>query len=305
MSKLITGAWGLVGSEIKHQENTFFPTRHILDLAEYAEVKDFIFSHGVDELIHLAAKVGGVGGNSDSMLDFFNENLTINANIIRACAEYPIKKATFMLSTCVFPHEVEYPVDETQLHMGEPHPTNYGYAYSKRMLEVGARALRQQKGIQVRCVIPCNIYGKRDNYNLETGHVIPSLIHKCYLAKKNNTEFSVWGSGKAEREFVYAKDIAKAISLIHEDDRTDTPNIMIVSPSKSYTIKEIVEMIADAMKFKGQIVFDTSKPEGILRKPTKNDLFLKTYPKFEFTQMQEGIIETCCHVEENYERIRK
>lgn len=305
MMKLITGGWGLVGREFPQEKNTLFPTKKVLDLLQYNEVKDYIWAHGVDEIIHLAAKVGGVKGNNDHMLDFFSENLSINSNIIRVCAENDIKKATFMLSTCVFPNNVEYPVDESQLHQGEPHPTNYGYAYAKRMLEVGARALRQQKKTQIRCVIPCNIYGKNDNYNLENGHVIPSLIHKCYIAKRDGIDFHVWGSGKAEREFVYAADIARAINLIHNDVRDNFPNLMIVSSSESYSIETIVHMIAKSMEYTGKIVFDTSKPEGILRKPTKNDLFRSAYPDFKFTAIQEGIQETCDFVRNNYETIRK
>jgi GDP-L-fucose synthase len=237
------------------------------------------------------------------MLDFFNENLTINSNIIRVCQERRIKKATFMLSTCVFPHNVKYPVDETMLHLGEPHHTNYGYAYAKRMLEVGARTLRQSRGIQARCIIPCNIYGSNDNYNLENGHVIPSLIHKMHIAKETGSKMVVWGSGKAEREFIYAPDAARIITMIHHDPR-DIPNLMIVSPSQAQSIRDIVEIIAEAFDYTGEIVFDTSKPEGILRKPTRNDLFRKHYPDFEFTDIRKGIQETCNFVRHNYARLR-
>jgi GDP-L-fucose synthase len=301
--RLITGGWGLVGSEIP---NTYGrkPHRKTLDLMEYGSLYDYANDYRIDEIVHLAAKVGGVAGNENNMLSFFSDNLTINANIIRLCAERNIKKATFMLSTCVFPHKVEYPVDETALHQGEPHPTNYGYAYAKRMLEVGARALRDDNTTQVRCVIPCNIYGKRDNYDIVSGHVIPSLIHKCYKAARQGLPFQVWGSGECEREFVYAPDIARAVTMIHDDTR-EIPNLMIVSPSVSHKIKDIALMIADCMEFHGRILFDTSRPEGILRKPTKNDLFKKAYPNFRFTDIYTGIEETCDFVKENYDSIRK
>jgi GDP-L-fucose synthase len=209
-----------------------------------------------------------------------------------------------MLSTCVFPQDVKYPVHEGLLHEGEPHFTNYGYAYAKRMLEVGARALRKQNGIQARCIIPCNVYGTNDNYNLDSGHVIPSLILKCYLAKRDGTAFHVWGSGRAEREFIYAPDIARAVQTIHDDPR-EIPNLMIVSPSEAHTIRSIVEIIAKSFDFKGEIVFDTSKPEGILRKPTDSRVFREWYPDFKFTGIEQGIQETCKFVEENYDSIRK
>jgi GDP-L-fucose synthase len=302
-NRLITGGWGLVGSEIPDSYGRK-PHRKTLDLAEYSSLCDYAYNYGVDEIVHLAAKVGGVAGNECNMLSFFSENLTMNANIIRLCSERQIKKATFMLSTCVFPHKVQYPVDEGMLHEGEPHPTNYGYAYAKRMLEVGARALQDDNTTQVRCVIPCNIYGEKDNYDIVGGHVIPSLIHKCYKATRQGLPFQVWGSGECEREFVYAPDIARAVMMIHDDTR-EIPNLMIVSPSVSYKIKDIAVMIADCMGFNGQILFDTTRPEGILRKPTKNDLFKATYPNFEFTDIHKGIEETCNFVKENYDSIRK
>ena len=301
--RLITGGWGLIGSEIPDCFGRK-PHRKTLDLTEYGSLYDYADESKIDEVVHLAAKVGGVYGNESNMLSFFSDNLSINSNIIRLCKEKRLKKATFMLSTCVFPHNVEYPVDETMLHQGEPHPTNYGYAYAKRMLEVGARALRDDNTTQVRCVIPCNIYGKQDNYDIIGGHVIPSLIHKCYLASKSGEPFKVWGSGECEREFVYASDIARAVMMIHDDTR-DIPNLMIVSPSVSYKIRDIASMIAEYMGFNGEILFDTTRPEGILRKPTKNDLFKAAYPNFQFTDIYTGIKETCDFVKENYDSIRK
>lgn len=301
--RLITGGWGLVGSEICDNYGRK-PHRKTLDLTEYGSLYDYADDYGIEEVVHLAAKVGGVYGNESNMLSFFSDNLSINSNIIRLCKEKRLKKATFMLSTCVFPQKVEYPVDETMLHQGEPHPTNYGYAYAKRMLEVGARALRDDNTTQVRCVIPCNIYGTNDNYDITHGHVIPSLIHKCYTAVTQDRPFVVWGSGECEREFVYAPDIARAVMMIHDDTR-DIPNLMIVSPSVSHKIRDIAFMIAEFMGYTDKILFDTNAPEGILRKPTKNDLFKKAYPNFQFTDIETGIRETCEHVRKNYDSIRK
>ena len=302
MSILITGGGGLVGSEMPNQG--LKPTRAELDLMDYNRLREYVGDKNISEIIHLAAKVGGVKANNDEMLQFFSDNLTINANIIRVCAEMRIVAATFVLSTCVFPMYAAYPVDEASLHAGEPHPTNYGYAYAKRMLEVGARALRQKK-VWARCVIPCNIFGKHDNYHLEDGHVIPSLIHKCYLAKREGTPLRVWGTGRCEREFVYAPDIAWAIWRIHMDERSDLPATMIVSPSDSRTIKETVECITHSMGFEGEVIWETDKPEGILRKPTRTGLFRQTYPHFTFTPFYQAIDETCNFVQQNYDTIRK
>lgn len=302
MSILVTGGSGLVGSEMPDQ--AFKPSHSELDLMDYRQLRQYVGDNDISEVIHLAARVGGVKANSDQMLQFFSDNLTINANIIRVCAEMRIFAATFVLSTCVFPANAVYPVSEGDLHGGEPHPTNYGYAYAKRMLEVGARALRSKR-VWARCVIPCNIFGKHDNYDIQNGHVIPSLIHKCYLAKRDGTRLHVWGSGECEREFVYAPDIARAIWMMHMDERTDIPASMIVSPSSAWTIRRTVELITEAMDFKGGIVWETGMPEGILRKPTMNQRFVRHYPSFNFTPFEQGINETCKFVLNNYDSIRK
>lgn len=302
MSVLITGGGGLVGSEMPKQG--FSPSRAELDLMDYGKLRQYVGDNDITEVIHLAAKVGGVKANDDEMLSFFSDNLTINANIIRVCAEMRIFAATFVLSTCVFPANARYPVNEDNLHDGEPHPTNYGYAYAKRMLEVGARALRRKR-VWAKCVIPCNIFGKHDNYDMVNGHVIPSLIHKCYLAKRDGTPLRVWGSGDCEREFAYAPDIARAVWQIHMDERPEMPVSMIVSPASAYTIRYTVERIREAMGFEGAVIWETDKPEGILRKPTINHRFTKCYPTFQFTPFERGITETCKFVQQNYDSIRK
>lgn len=307
MSIMITGGSGLIGSEIQPSDDTkkyFKPKHSELELLDYNQLKEYCTDNKISEIIHLAAKVGGVKGNQEHMLDFFTHNLAINANIIRICSELNIQRCTFLLSTCVFPHHVSYPVDETSVHNGEPHFTNYGYAYAKRMLEVGARCLREKKGTIARCIIPCNVYGINDNYHLDNGHVIPSLIHKCYLAKINNTPFHIWGKGIATREFMFAKDIAKAIQLIHSDER-QISDLMIVSPCISHSIGETANIIAESFDYRGEIVYDDSKPEGILHKPTLNSRFISHYPNFEFTNFNSGIKQACDFVQNHYDLIRK
>jgi GDP-L-fucose synthase len=301
---LITGGHGLIGSEIP-LGYALAPTSRELNLLDYRQLREFVADNEISEVIHLAATVGGVHANDHNSFEFFSNNLSINANVMRVCGEFWLHSATFVLSTCVFPTQVQYPLTEDSLHLGEPHHTNFGYAYAKRMLEVGARCLRKDRNMQVRCVIPCNVFGKNDNYDYINGHVIPSLIHKCYLAKVGRTPFAVWGSGEALREFVYAPDIARALTTIHSDNRESVPTEMIVSPSQEYRIKDIVWMIAEAMEFDGEIVFQTDMPEGIYRKPTDNSRFRAAYPDFNFTDIKTAIKETCDHVRSNYDSIRK
>lgn len=301
---LITGGTGLVGSSIPFGVK---PTRKQMDLLDPYSVLSFIQAYPeVDTIIHAAGLVGGVKGNSDRMFDFLNENLTMACNIMNAVAKNPqIKESTFILSTCIYPKDVEYPVSANDLHGGEPHPTNYGYAYAKRMLEVGARALRQQYGKKVRCIVPCNLYGPNDNYDIDGGHVIPSLIHKCYLAKRDNTPFHVWGDGNAEREFMFAPDIGKVLASIHFDG-IETKDIMIVSDGHQHTIRSIVELICEYMGFDGSIVYDTTKPEGILRKPTVNRDFIDFVDRADIrlTSSEDGIYSAVQDFLRRYPNVR-
>jgi GDP-L-fucose synthase len=185
------------------------------------------------------------------------------------------------------------------LHEGEPHETNYGYAYSKRILEVGSRCLKNSI-----CLIPCNLYGLNDNYNIESGHVIPSLIHKCYLAKQNNTDFIIWGSGDAEREFMFAEDFGKVITEIICNQHS-YPKKIIVSPDNCVTIKELAFMIAELMDYQGNIIFDTKKLEGIKKKNTCNNVFKKVFPMFQFTDLKNGLQQNIEWFVKNYNMVRK
>lgn len=302
MSILITGGSGLLGREINILKS-LKPNRNELNIMDYNNLKEYIIDNNIKLLIHCAAKVGGIKANSDYTNDFFIENLQINTNILKACAEFKLQNSIFLLSTCVFPENAPLPLCEETINDGEPHPTNFGYAYSKRILEIGARTLYKQHGIKTKCIIPCNLYGKYDNYNLDTGHVIPNLIHKCYLAKKNNTPFMVWGSGEEEREFMYALDFAKILEMLYLRD--DMPQNIIISPEDNYKISEIVDIIVDILNFKGQVKYSKEKGAGVFKKPTNNKIFRHFFPDFKFTKIQDGLYDTVNYFIENYEDVRK
>jgi GDP-L-fucose synthase len=286
---LITGGSGLLGSEI-NIEKSHKPTSKQLDLLDYNQLRRFIIDNRIKKIIHCAAFVGGVEANKNKLYDFFAHNMQMNMNVLRACQEFNLQDNIFILSTCVFPAH-GYPYTEEALHSGEPHPTNYGYAYAKRMLEVGARSLRDQYGIRSTCLIPCNLYGINDNYDLENGHVIPSLIHKCYNAKNNYTDMVVWGNGNPEREFMYANDMARVIEQVNSYNGK-LPSKMIVSPGIQHSIKDVVSIIARKMKFNGNIKYDESMPNGILRKPSINQVFQNYFPEFKFTDIEQGLNDT-------------
>jgi GDP-L-fucose synthase len=305
VSVLITGGSGLLGSHLNIKDS-YKPSSKELNLLNYSELQRFIETNNIKKIVHCAALVGGVHANKSKIYDFFSLNLQMNLNIINACKMFNLHNSVFILSTCILPANGPFPLIEEMLHDGEPHYTNYGYAYAKRMLEVGARCMLEQYGTKATCIIPCNFYGANDNHDLEYGHVIPSLIHKCYLAIKNNTDLVVWGSGKPEREFIYVKDLAYVVEkLIDTGDKIDYPQSMIISPNKSYSIESITELIVQKMNFKGNVIFDKAKPDGILKKPTSNALFTKYFPNYNFVPIEYGLDASIEHFTVNYPNVRK
>ena len=188
MKTLVTGGYGMVGSAI---DADIHLAKEDCDLTN-RERTEYTFKKLQPEgIIHCAGKVGGIGGNSNFKGEYFLKNLLINTNVIEAARLSGVKSLVAYLSTCVFPDNVTYPLTIDQIHTGEPHSSNYPYAYAKRMADVQIRAYREQYGLNYTSIIPSNIYGPNDNFNLDHGHVMPMLIHKLYLAKKNNTDFTV------------------------------------------------------------------------------------------------------------------
>jgi GDP-L-fucose synthase len=300
MSKLlVTGSNGLVGSSIYGDVKI----GREYDLRNTQETNKMFQDYNPTHVIHCAGKVGGLGGNMSHKGEFFYDNIMMNTNIIEGCRQHKVEKLVCFLSTCIFPADVEYPLTEEKIHLGKPHFSNDAYAYAKRMADIQIRAYKEQYGLNYVSVIPTNIYGINDNFDLENGHVIPVLIHKCYLAKKNNTDFTIWGSGEPLREFIYNKDVAKLTEWVLNEYIESEP--IILSNSIEIPIKDIVNMIAKEMGFKGNIVFDVTKPDGQFRKPSDNGKLRKYLPDFKFTPIEEGLKETINWFNENYDKIRK
>ena len=300
MKTLITGGYGMVGSAMESQIKL---SRETCDLTKPKQTESLFRTIKPDGVIHCAGKVGGIGGNSNYKGEYFYDNLMINTNVIEASRKAGVKNLVAFLSTCVFPDNVKYPLTVDQVHLGEPHESNYPYAYAKRMADVQNRAYREQYSINYTSIIPSNIYGPNDNFNLDHGHVMPMLIHKLYLAKKNKTDFTVWGSGKPLREFIYSKDIAKIAEwALYNYEGTDP---LIVSGDEEVSIKDLVGMLVDEFKFKGKVIFDKTKPDGQHRKPSDNSLIKELLPDFEYTPFEQGIKETVNWFKENYDEARK
>ena len=297
---LITGGTGLVGSSINGGVKLSSKT---LDLRNWEKTNEYFSQHKPSHVIHCAAKVGGLGGNMNHKGEFFYDNIMMNTNVIEACRIYNIEKLVCFLSTCVFPNEIEYPLTEKKIHLGPPHNSNDAYSYAKRMADVQIRAYNEQYGVNYISVIPTNIYGPNDNFDLENGHVLPSLIHKCYLAKKYNTPFKIWGSGKPLREFVHSKDIANLTMWALDNYNEEEP--IIFSNSDEVSIGYVAELIAKSFNYQDNIIFESDKPDGQFRKPSDNSKLKKYLPNYEFISIEKGIEDTVEWFKENYNNIRK
>lgn len=300
MKKIITGGSGLVGFEFKDGLKL---DKKKCDLRDTSQVTKLFESFKPDYVIHTAAKVGGVGANMNFKGDFFYDNILMNTNIIHQSKQFNVKRLLCFLSTCIFPNEITYPLTEDKIHLGPPHNSNDAYAYAKRMVAVQIDAYNQQYGTDYFCVIPTNIYGRNDNYNLENGHVIPSIIHKCYLSIVNDTNLTLWGDGKSLREFIFAEDVAEICEHLLTEYKGNEP--IIISNSIEYSIKYVAELITKIMGYKKKIIWDTSKPNGQYRKPSDNQRLKSVLPEYSFTPLETGLETTIDYFLKQYDSLRK
>lgn len=299
---LVTGGTGLVGRCF--QGDKFIKANHkACDLTDPRQVEVMFNSIRPDAVIHCAAKVGGLQANMTQKGDFFYHNIMMNTNVIESARRSGVKKLVSFLSTCVFPNDVQYPLSPEKIHLGKPHHSNDAYAYAKRMSDIQIQAYREQFGCEYFSVIPTNIYGPGDNYNLQNGHVVPTLIHKFYLAKKNNTPVEIWGTGKPLREFIYSEDVANLTSRLLENYSGFDP--VILSTSQEVSIAELAEIIKNSINYKGKIIYQKEKPDGQFRKPSDNSVIKNMFPDFKFTPIEEGIQKSIDWFERNYTEARK
>lgn len=305
-SILVTGGSGLVGSAIQEIRNQYpgyymiFLNSKKCNLLDFNETIKIFEIIKPDIVIHLAACVGGLFKNMSQKVKMIEDNLIINTNVLKASYATGVKRLVACLSTCIFPDLTSYPINETMINNGPPHCSNEGYAYAKRILEIQCKCYNEQFGTNYFCVIPTNIYGKFDNFHLEDSHVVPALIHKCFLAKQNNQPFIVCGTGKPLRQFIYNIDFAKIIMELIEHHESNES--IIISPKDEYSIRFIAKTIADY--FEVDILFDDTYSDGQYRKTADNSKLMNILPDFTFTDITNGLIETMDWFETNYPNIR-
>ncbi len=263
----VAGNTGLVGSAIvrtlhwKGYTNILSSPSHHWDLRNQMDVERF-FRVNEPEYVYLAAaKVGGIGANAYYPGHFIYDNLMIQTNVIHAARKFGVKKLLFLGSSCIYPKFAEQPITEDQLLGGHLEPSNDSYAIAKIAGIKMCQAYRKQYGFNTISLMPTNLYGPNDNYDLDSSHVLPAMIRKFHEAKDKVT---LWGDGSAMREFLYVDDLAEAAFKCMVD--YDSEEIINVGTGKDITIKELANTIADVVGFKGEIVWDTSKPNGTPRK---------------------------------------
>ena len=311
MKILITGGTGLVGNGLKsvcdeYKDHQFiFSSSKDCDLKNYEKSELFFEIIKPDYIIHCAANVGGLYKNMNYKVEMLEDNLIMNYNILKLSHKYKVKKLICILSTCIFPDKTSYPIDETMLHNGPPHFSNDAYAYAKRLMEIHVNAYNQQYDTNFVCVIPTNIYGKHDNFSIEDGHVLPALIHKCYLSKQNNEDFVILGTGKPLRQFIYNVDLARLIMFVLEEYENKKPIILSVDEKDEKSIKEVGTIIAKEFDYTHKIKFDSNFSDGQYKKTASNKLLRSYLPNFEYTNIENGLKETIDWFKSNYENARK
>jgi GDP-L-fucose synthase len=303
---LVTGGSGLVGSALQQLAGSHyrFISSKEYDLTSLEDTRRMFAEIKPTYVIHLAACVGGLFKNMNNKVEMLEKNLLMNFNVVKCSHDAGVKKLVACLSTCIFPDKTTYPIHEGMLHAGPPHSSNDAYAYAKRMLEIQCRAYRENYGDNFICVIPTNIYGPADNYNLEDGHVIPALIHKCWLAKKAGDDFVVRGSGAPLRQFMYSLDLA--ILLMWVLVESNEPLIILsVSEREEVSIGDVAKLIAHEFGYADRIRFDTNFSDGQFKKTADNSKLISAIGDYQFTSIKKGIHETVAWFCAHYDIARK
>jgi GDP-L-fucose synthase len=265
---LVTGGAGFLGSFVMEQlrakgaEQITAPTIEEVNLTDSLSVRRLMAEIKPEVIIHLAARVAGIGANQKYPAEFFYENLMMGTNIIHEAYKADVKKVVAIGTVCSYPKEPKsIPFKEDELWDGYPEETNAAYGLSKKMLLVQARAYRQQYGFNTVVLLPVNLYGPRDNFNLETSHVIPAFIIKCLDAKEGRKpEVVMWGDGSPTREFLYIEDAARGILMAAERYNEDLP--VNLGSGQEIRIRDLIDKMAKILGYAGKITWDTSKPNG-------------------------------------------
>jgi GDP-L-fucose synthase len=307
---MVTGGSGFLGSYVveKLQEkgcrDIFVPRSKDYNLVEMEGVKRAYQDGKPDIVIHLAAVVGGIGANRENQGKFFYDNLMMGVQMMEMGRRFGIEKFVAIGTICCYPKFTPVPFKEENLWIGYPEETNAPYGLAKKMLLVQSQAYRQQYGFNSIFLMPTNLYGPRDNFDLERSHVIPAIIKKCFDAiDEGANEIVVWGTGKATREFLYVEDCAEAIVLATEKYNKSEP--VNIGAGFEISIKDLVELIMKYTGFNGKVIWDTTKPDGQPRRCLDVSKAEKEFGFRAKTNFEEGLQRTIKWYKENIWRKKK
>ena len=294
---LITGGAGFLGSHVvkklqqRHCHDIFVPRSQTYDLREIEDTRKVLKDSNPDVVIHLAARVGGIGANRAHPAEFFYDNLMMSIPLFHASYQSGVKKFVAVGTVCAYPKFTPVPFREKDLWDGYPEETNAPYGLAKKMLLVQSQAYRQQYGFNSVFLLPVNLYGPGDNFDPGSSHVIPALIKKCLEGvKEGKDEVIVWGDGSATREFLYVEDCAEAIILAAEKYDKSAP--VNIGSAFEISIRKLVEMIAEITGFTGKIVWDTTKPNGQPRRKLDTSRAENEFGFRATTSFNKGLVKT-------------
>ena len=294
---LVTGGAGFLGSHIVELldglgcQEVFVPRRSEYDLVSLEDVRRCCEDSRPDIVLHLAALVGGIGANRANPGRFFYDNLLMGVQMIEEGRARGVEKFVQLGTVCAYPKHTPVPFREEKLWNGYPEETNAPYAIAKKALLVQLQAYRTQYGFNGIYLLPVNLYGPRDNFDLDTSHVIPALVRKMRAAlEKGLEEVTIWGTGKPSREFLHVKDCARAVVLAAE--RYDGPEPVNLGTGMEIRIEELARLIAEKVGYRGQLVYDRTKPDGQPRRCVDTSRALALFGFRSHTTFEEGIVDT-------------
>jgi GDP-L-fucose synthase len=294
---VVTGGSGFLGSAVVEKlksarcQSIFVPRAREFDLVREEAVKRMYDVARPDVVIHLAARVGGIGANQANPGSFFYANLMMGAHIIEEARLRGLEKLVITGTVCSYPKFAPVPFREEDLWNGYPEETNAPYGIAKKALLVQAQAYRQQYGLNSIFLMPVNLYGPRDNFDLQTSHVIPALIRKCVdAAARRDGCVPVWGSGRATREFLYVDDCAEAI--VHAAERYTGPDPVNIGSGQEISIKELAETIGELTGFHGSFGWDANKPDGQPRRRLDTSRARQEFGFVARTPLRDGLLTT-------------
>ena len=291
MRVLVTGGGGFVGSHLVERlaadHDVFAARRRDYDLTHWEEAERLFRDARPERVFHLAAEVGGIGANRANPGRYWYANLMMGAHVLELARLNAVEKVIVAGTVCAYPKHTPVPFSEDDLWAGYPEETNAPYGVAKKTVLVGAQAYRQQYGLNSIFLLPANMYGPRDNFDLETSHVIPALIRKMLDA---SGEVVLWGDGSPSREFLYVDDCVEGLLLAAE--RYDGPEPVNLGTGVETTIRELAETIADVTGFTGELVWDTSMPNGQPRRSLSTSRAADLFGFRARTSLREGLAET-------------